>query len=40
MEEANSAYGRIYEHDAPLMRFLRESGMPVPKPLSVAAEFV
>ncbi|MCE5333555.1 MAG: DUF3536 domain-containing protein, partial [Desulfobacteraceae bacterium] len=37
--EAEAAYSSIYEHHAPLMRFLAGSGMPRPQLLSVAADF-
>jgi alpha-amylase/alpha-mannosidase (GH57 family) len=38
--EAKSAYGRLYEHHAVLIHFLQGSGMPIPRPLHAAAEFV
>ena len=38
--EANSSYSQIYEHHAPLIRYLRAGGIPVPRPLFAAAEFV
>ncbi|MBI4863726.1 MAG: DUF3536 domain-containing protein [Candidatus Riflebacteria bacterium] len=37
--EAEAAYSSIYEHHAPLIRFLTGSGTPRPKVLSVAADF-
>jgi len=40
LAEAEAAYGQIYEHHAPLIRFVRASGMPVPGPLHNAAEYV
>ncbi len=36
--EAEAAYSSIYEHHAPLIRFLTGSGTPRPKVLSVAAD--
>jgi hypothetical protein len=38
LDEATSAYGRIYEHQSPLMRFLKEMEMPAPRGLQLAAE--
>jgi alpha-amylase/alpha-mannosidase (GH57 family) len=38
--EAESSYRQIYEHHAPLLRFLSETAMPLPKVLEVTAEFV
>jgi len=38
LEEAEAAYSSIYEHHAPLIRFLKGSGTPRPKVLSVAAD--
>ena len=38
--EAKSAFGQIYEHHAPLIRFLKASGMPIPWHLHAVAEFV
>lgn len=40
LAEAESLYRRIYEHSAPLMRFLTDLGIPLPKGFSAAAEFV
>lgn len=40
LSEAEAAYRQIFEHRAPLMRFLTESGIPLPKALHTAAEFV
>lgn len=37
LEEAEAAYDGIYEHHAPLIRFLKGSGAPAPKVLSLAA---
>ncbi|MBF0549850.1 MAG: DUF3536 domain-containing protein [Deltaproteobacteria bacterium] len=39
LEEAEAAYSSIYEHHAPLIRFLTGSGTPRPKLLSIAADF-
>src|SRR5208283_1759004 len=38
LREAEAAYSSIYEHHAPLIRFLRGSGTPRPPVLSVAAD--
>lgn len=38
LEEAEAAYDGIYEHHAPLIRFLKGSGAPSPKVLSLAAD--
>ncbi|HKN19032.1 MAG TPA: hypothetical protein VJW95_04480, partial [Dissulfurispiraceae bacterium] len=38
LREAEAAYSSIYEHHAPLIRFLNGSGTPRPKVLSVAAD--
>ncbi len=38
LREAEAAYSSIYEHHAPLIRFLTGSGTPRPKVLSVAAD--
>jgi hypothetical protein len=38
LKEAEAAYSSIYEHHAPLIRFLTGSGTPRPKVLSVAAD--
>ena len=40
LAEAEAAYGQIYEHHAPLIRFLGDSGIPIPVPLRTAAEYV
>jgi alpha-amylase/alpha-mannosidase (GH57 family) len=37
--EAEAAYRQIYEHHAPLMRFLASMGSPVPREFQIAAEF-
>ncbi|SPF47441.1 Alpha-amylase/alpha-mannosidase [Syntrophobacter sp. SbD1] len=39
LREAQAAYSSIYEHHAPLIRFLTGSGTPRPRVLSVAADF-
>ncbi|MFH1116386.1 MAG: DUF3536 domain-containing protein [Pseudomonadota bacterium] len=38
LREADASYYSIYEHHAPLIRFLKGSGMPLPKGLALAAE--
>ena len=38
LREAEAAYSAIYEHHAPLIRFLKGSGTPRPQVLSVAAD--
>ena len=38
LREAEAAYSAIYKHHAPLIRFLKGSGTPWPKVLSVAAD--
>jgi alpha-amylase/alpha-mannosidase (GH57 family) len=38
LREAEAAYGSLYEHHAPLIRFLRGSGTSLPKGLAMAAE--
>lgn len=40
LSEANAAYSQTYDHYAGLMRFLKGSGLPVPRALDKAAEFV
>jgi Domain of unknown function (DUF3536) len=40
LQEAESLYRQIYERRAPLMRFLTDLGIPLPKGFSAAAEFV
>jgi hypothetical protein len=35
-----SVYRHLYEHNVPLMRFLKDSGTPSPRPLHTAGEFV
>jgi hypothetical protein len=40
MQETESSLRTIYEHHAPLMRFLSGTNFPRPKPLALAAEFV
>ncbi|MBI5591582.1 MAG: DUF3536 domain-containing protein [Deltaproteobacteria bacterium] len=38
LREAEAAYSAIYKHHAPLIRFLKGAGTPLPKELSVAAD--
>jgi len=40
LQEAESLYRQIYEPRAPLMRFLTDLGIPLPKGFAAAAEFV
>jgi alpha-amylase/alpha-mannosidase (GH57 family) len=40
LQDAESLYRQIYERRAPLMRFLTDLGIPLPKGFSAAAEFV
>jgi alpha-amylase/alpha-mannosidase (GH57 family) len=40
LQEAESLYRQIYEPRAPLMRFITDLGIPLPKGFSAAAEFV
>ena len=40
LQEAEASLRAIYEHHAPLMRFLSDVNFPRPKPLAIAAEFV
>ncbi|MGE5218761.1 MAG: DUF3536 domain-containing protein [Chloroflexota bacterium] len=40
LQEAESLYRQIYESRAPLMRFLTDLGIPLPKGFSAAADFV
>jgi alpha-amylase/alpha-mannosidase (GH57 family) len=37
LNEVRDQYRRIYEHHAPLMRFVAQLGMPIPEPFRVAA---
>ncbi|GAB4425388.1 MAG: DUF3536 domain-containing protein [Chloroflexi bacterium OHK40] len=39
LAEAEAAYRQIYEHHAPLMRFLASMGTPVPREFQIAAQF-
>jgi alpha-amylase/alpha-mannosidase (GH57 family) len=39
-QEAETIYRQLYERHVPLMRFLKDSGIPPPKPLYLAAELV
>jgi hypothetical protein len=38
LREAEAAYGSLYEHHAPLIRFLKGAGAPLPQGLALAAE--
>ncbi len=40
LEEMWSAYGRLYTHNVPLMRFHKELGVPLPRPFLATAEIV
>jgi alpha-amylase/alpha-mannosidase (GH57 family) len=40
LEEVEADYRQLYEHHAPLLRFLKDAGTPPPKALYTAAEFV
>lgn len=40
LEEAEATYASLYEHHAPLVRFLQTSGSPVPRALFSTAELV
>jgi hypothetical protein len=40
LAEAEAVYLQLYKNHAPLMRFLTELGMPLPKAIQAAAEFV
>ena len=39
LEEAETAYRQVHEHHAALIHFLRDLGVPLPKPMATAAEF-
>ena len=39
LEEAETAFRQIHEHHAALIQFLRDLGVPLPKPMATAAEF-
>ncbi len=39
IEEAEAAYRQIHEHHAALIQFLRDLGVPLPRPMATAAEF-
>jgi alpha-amylase/alpha-mannosidase (GH57 family) len=39
LAETDEAYRHVYEQHAPLMRFLRDHGIPLPRGFQVAAEF-
>jgi alpha-amylase/alpha-mannosidase (GH57 family) len=40
LSELWSAYGRLYSHNVPLMRFHKELGVPLPRPFLATAEIV
>jgi alpha-amylase/alpha-mannosidase (GH57 family) len=40
LEDAEALYRQLYENHAPLMRFFKDSGLPPPRALKMAAEFV
>lgn len=40
LEEAEAAYRHLYEEHAPLMRFVADLGIPLPRPFHMTAEFV
>ena len=40
LEDAESSYHQLYENHAPLIRFLKNARVPLPKALSMAAELV
>jgi alpha-amylase/alpha-mannosidase (GH57 family) len=40
LQEVEAAYRQVYDYNAPLMRFLKELGIPPPKALYAAAEIV
>ena len=40
LEDVWSAYGRLYTHNVPLMRFHKELGVPLPRPFQATAEIV
>ncbi|MBP1725168.1 MAG: glycoside hydrolase family protein [Deltaproteobacteria bacterium] len=40
LEEAEAVYRQLYEHHAPLLKFLKDTASPPPKALSTAAEFI
>ncbi|MBT8406596.1 MAG: DUF3536 domain-containing protein, partial [Deltaproteobacteria bacterium] len=40
LEEVEADYRQLYEHHAPLLRFLKDAGIPPPRALYTAAEFV
>jgi alpha-amylase/alpha-mannosidase (GH57 family) len=39
LDEVEGAYRQIYEHHVPLVHFLRDLGMPLPRAIQTAAEF-
>lgn len=40
LAEADAVYRQLYEHHVPLMRFITDLGVPLPRSLRTAAEFV
>jgi hypothetical protein len=40
LAEAETVYRGLYDHHAPLMRFVRDMGIPLPQAFHTAAEFV
>ncbi|MEW6264181.1 MAG: DUF3536 domain-containing protein [Thermodesulfobacteriota bacterium] len=40
VREAETTYGHLYDHHAPLILFLKDIGLSIPTPLSMAAEFI
>ena len=40
LEDAEGTYRQLYEEHAPLMRFFKDTGLPVPRALSMTAEFI
>ncbi|MFQ5892972.1 MAG: DUF3536 domain-containing protein [Nitrospinota bacterium] len=40
LEEAEAVYGQLYEHFAPLLRYLKDLGTPPPKAVYATAEFI
>jgi alpha-amylase/alpha-mannosidase (GH57 family) len=40
LAESDSVYRQLYEHHVPLMRFITDLGVPLPRALHTAAEFV
>jgi alpha-amylase/alpha-mannosidase (GH57 family) len=40
LSEVESAYRQVFQNNAALLRFLGEAGIPAPRPLEIAAEFI